>query len=78
MKLVIINHALERMTRYLIREDLLLSCLENPDKISDSYGDRKIFQKKINGYVLRVIVEEKEGIKTVITLYKAKSERYEI
>ena len=78
MRIEITDHAKKRMQDYNISEDLVLETIRSPDNIVVTYGDRNIFQKKLNGYVLRLIVEENEGIKTVITLYKARSGRYEI
>ena len=78
MRIEITDHAKKRMQDYNISEDLVLETIRSPDNIVETYGDRNIFQKKLNGYVLRLIVEENEGIKTVITLYKARSGRYEI
>jgi len=52
--------------------------MENPDSVVEGHSGRKVAQKKLNGYVLRVIYEEKKGINVIVTVYKAKSERYEI
>jgi hypothetical protein len=80
MDVEITSHARERMRKYNIPEDLVLSTLNNPTSILQGYDERKVYQKKINGYVIRVITEETKGIKTcrIITVYKAKSGRYEI
>ncbi|HLC76904.1 MAG TPA: DUF4258 domain-containing protein [archaeon] len=78
MKIEITRHAKERMRQYDIQEELVNSTLENPDSILGSYENRKIYQKKLNGYVIRVVVEEYKGIKVVLTVYKARSGRYEI
>jgi hypothetical protein len=78
MKLELTGHAKERMKQYAIEEKLLLDAIENPDRVSETYAGRKMYQKRLNGYILRVIIEENEQIKTVITLYKARSDRYEI
>ena len=78
MKIEITNHAKERMKQYAIDESLLVEALENPHSKSESYANRIIYSKRLNGHILRAIVEESEGIKKVITLYKARSGRYEI
>ncbi|MBS3088286.1 DUF4258 domain-containing protein [Candidatus Pacearchaeota archaeon] len=74
---IITSHAKERMEKYFITEEMIKDCLSSPDKIIDTYEKRKIYQKNINGYMLRVIVEEKD-INIVITCYKARRKRYEI
>lgn len=70
-------HARERMAKYFITEKMIEDCILNYDKIINSYGGRKIYQKNLNGYVLRIIIEEKE-IKRIITCYKSRRKRYEI
>ena len=72
------SHAKERMLEYGITEDLVKAAILNPDSVAEGYGGRKVYQKKLNGYMLRVIVEEDKGIKSIITVYKARSGRYEI
>lgn len=78
MKIDISDHAKERMQVYNVPEDLVKATIHNPDSVVDGYGGRKIYQKKLNGYIVRVIVEENKGIKRVITVYKARSGRYGI
>lgn len=78
MKIDITPHAKERMNKYHITEEMIINCLENPDMVKDSHSTRKIYHKKLNGYVLRVIVEESKEIKSIITTYKARSGRYGI
>ncbi|MBI4895844.1 MAG: DUF4258 domain-containing protein [Candidatus Aenigmarchaeota archaeon] len=78
MKLEITKHARERMETYNVSDDLLISAVTNPDIIVDGYSNRRIYQKKLNGYILRVIVEENKDIKRIITVYKSRSGRYGI
>lgn len=78
MKILITTHAGERMAKYDLKEQAVKNCLEKPDLIVEGKEGRKIAQKRLNGYVLRVIYEETENNYVVITTYKAKSERYEI
>jgi hypothetical protein len=78
MNIEITSHAKERMEKYDLSENLLILCINQPDRISESYRNRKIFERKINGYVLRAIVEESKEIKTIVTVYKARSQRYGI
>ena len=50
--------------------------LENPDKLLEGKDGRKIAQKIIGKYLLRVVFEEHQSIYKVITVYYSKSERY--
>ena len=54
MKIEITEHAKERMQDYNVSEDLVKDAIHNPDSIVDGYGGRKIYQKKLNGYIVRV------------------------
>ena len=78
MKTIITDHAKKRMLDYNVSIDLVNNTLNYPDNILDTYGKRNIYQKKLNGHVLRLVVEESEEIRIVVTVYKARSGRYEI
>lgn len=78
MNIELTEHAKERMKEYSVSYDLIQTTLKEPDNVTEGYAGRSIYQKKLNGYTLRVIVEENEGIKVIITLYKARSDRYGI
>ncbi|MEK6821516.1 MAG: DUF4258 domain-containing protein [archaeon] len=71
-------HARRRMAEYSIQEQDVQDALEDPFAIALSHSGRKIYQRKLGEYVLRVIVEEEAGIKRIITAYKARSSRYEL
>ena len=72
------RHARERMERYDLTETQIRNCLAFPESVLDAENDRKIAQKPLNGYVLRVIFEVQNDTYLVITTYKAKRKRYEI
>jgi hypothetical protein len=78
MKILITGHARERMKKYEISELWIKRAIEEPTSVIESGSNRKIAQKRLNGLVLRVIYETRETIAVVITVYKAKRERYEI
>ena len=78
MKIELTPHARERMQEYGIPEWLVVEAIRSPDGIVDGYGGRKVYRKRLNGYVLRVIVEETKGIIRTITVYKSRSGRYEV
>ena len=66
------------MEEFHITKEIVELVLETPDSVLDGQFGRKIFQRRNNGYMLRTIVELEEGIKRVITVYLARSTRYEI
>ncbi len=78
MDFVISDHARERMIKYDVDEETLEKCLKNPNAIFEGYDERKVYNFILNGYVLRVIVEERKRIKTVVTVYKSRRKRYGI
>ena len=78
MEMKILRHARQRMLRYNVEEALVEKTLENPDSEVLGYGGRQIAQKKLDGYVLRVVYEKQGNAKIVVTVYKARRERYQI
>ena len=66
------------MQKYQVTETLLKKTLEKPNMVVGGYGNRKIYHKKLDGYVLRVITEEEKSIRVVVTVYIARSGRYGI
>ncbi len=78
MGLRIIFHARERMRKYEISQTDLEDCVKKPELLIPGKFGRTIAQKRINGYVLRVIYEKTPNTIIVVTTYKAKRDRYEI
>lgn len=62
MEIEITAHAKKRMSGYFISEELLHNTIEKPDSVVDGYGGRRVYQKKLDGYVLRIIIEEHKGV----------------
>ncbi len=78
MKIEISSHAKERMKKYCLSEKQVTDCVNSPKIVIEGNYNRKIAQKPLNGYVIRVIYEKTINSLTVITTYKSKRERYEI
>jgi hypothetical protein len=72
------THALERMRKYGVDKAMVEKTLGTPDSVTKGHTERRIYQKRLNGHVLRVIVEEHKSFLAVITTYKARSVRYDI
>ena len=70
-------HARGRMAKYGVEESLVRDALEKPSSLLEGHSGRKIAQKKLNGYVLRVVFKKENDVFIVVTVYKARSERYE-
>lgn len=70
------RHARERMSKYQISEESVKVTVQKPDSITEGYGGRMIYQKRINQHILRAIVEDYKGSKRVITVYRAEARRY--
>lgn len=66
------------MQKYSISEELVREALEKPDSIVQGNFGREIYQKRLNGYVVRIIIEEDQGLFIVVTLYTSRVERYEV
>ena len=78
MKIKILRHARQRMEAYNVEERLVEDALRSPDSEVPGSAGRRIAQKRLNGYVLRVIDEKEHNAKVVITVYKARRERYKV
>ena len=78
MQIEFTSHALERMRKYGIDRGSIERTLETPDAVTKGHTERRIYQRRLNGHVLRVIVEEHKSFLVVITTYKARSVRYDI
>ena len=72
------THALERMRKYGVDKEMVEKTLEAPDSVTKGHTERRICQRKLNGHVLRIVVEEHKSFLVVITTYKARSVRYDI
>ena len=66
------------MLLYNVDEAIVEETLANPDSEVPGHGGRQIAQRKLDGYVLRVVHEEQDHTKFVITVYKARRERYDL
>ncbi|HLC92192.1 MAG TPA: DUF4258 domain-containing protein [archaeon] len=78
MPIIITPHAHERLVKYRLSALMVEECVSEPEIITAGNYGRKIAHRRLNGYVLRVIYEEKGNDIIVITAYKAKVGRYEI
>ena len=77
MKFVISPHAKEEMKRRAIPVKLLNNALENPQQIVEGYGGRSIYQSKVDFgeghiFLLRAVVEDKNGQLLIVTVYKTR------
>jgi uncharacterized protein YuzE len=74
MDIEIIPLAEKKLKRRGITERWVKETLDFPDQSLDGYGGRRVAQKKYlmknKEYLLRVIYEEKEGLKLVVTAHE--------
>lgn len=75
-KIVVSDHAKRRIKKYGFEEIFIVETIKRPDEVVDGYGGKKIAQKNLNNYILRVVYEEHENELLVITVYPAEKERY--
>lgn len=69
MNILFTKHAKDMLELRGIKEDLILKCLKNPDKITPSKFGKKIYLKDMGKNYLKLIVSEEENKLVVITLY---------
>ena len=63
------QHALERMHQRGISPDIVQLAVLMPDELEQSYSERQVATKFINGKYLRVVYKEIDGESLVITVY---------
>jgi hypothetical protein len=78
VRIEITRHCWERMHAYSVTAEQVMDALERPDRVLEGHSGRRIAQKRLNSLVLRVVFEERQETRRVITVYKAKRERYEV
>ena len=77
MKIIFTNHSRDRMKKYSLSEEQVISALLEPDCVLEGKFGRKIAQRALDEkHLLRVIYEEREGVAIIVTCYKARKERY--
>ena len=73
IKYEISDHAKARMEIRKIAMEDVVNCLENPGQVIPAKEERGVYQSKIspNGRMrlIRLVVEKKEGILIVVTVY---------
>jgi len=76
MKIIISDHAEERIKTYRLNKDLIIETIKKPDEVIKGYNKRLIAHKLLNKYVLRVVYEKHEDEIIVVTVYPVEKERY--
>ncbi|OGC86170.1 MAG: hypothetical protein A2V73_07625 [candidate division Zixibacteria bacterium RBG_19FT_COMBO_42_43] len=69
MRIVLTEHARDRLSQRNIRKRDVIQTLKNPDRILKSFGRRKIAVKSIKEKTLEVVFREEKNILIVITSY---------
>lgn len=75
-KIVFHPHALYKMDKRNITQEIILDALHSPDDIKEGKIGRYIAHKASGGYILRVVYEEDIKHIVVITAYWARKKRY--
>ena len=76
MKIIISDHAKERIKIYNLTENAVKEIVKKPREIVEGYEGRLIAQEGINEHILRVGYTKQGEEVRVITVYPAKKERY--
>lgn len=83
MRVILSKHAKNKIKflgehGFSLTERQVIGAVMSPDKVSKGRRERYVCQKVINEkHVLRVIYEEREDLKWVVTVYPARRKRYE-
>ena len=76
MKIEYTDYAEVKIQKRGLSKSQIESVLTNPDKILDGDEGRKVAQKIIGKYILRVVFKESGNAYKVITAYYSKPDRY--
>ena len=76
MKIEYTGYAEMKIRKRGLSKEQIENAIKNPDKILEGEEGRKIAQKSISGYLLRVVFEHHGNTYKVITAYYSKPERY--
>jgi len=76
MKIEYTDYAEIKIVKRKLSKPQIENVMKNPDKILDGKEGRKIAQKILGKYLLRVIFEQHGNTYKVITAYYSEPERY--
>lgn len=69
---VISDHAKRQLKRRNINEKRVISVVNNPDKITSSFRERKLRRRRVGSKILEVVARTEGSTITVITGYYLK------
>ena len=70
-------HAIDTLNEYGLTPEDVVRVLVAPDEIVRGHGERYVAHKKLSEeYLLRVVYEYAEGIRTIVTVYISSMDRY--
>ena len=76
MEIIYTNYAEMKIEKRKLSKIQIEDVIKNPDKIVEGKRGRKIAQKIIGKYILRVVFEQNGNVYKIITAYYSEPERY--
>jgi len=76
MEIIYTNYAEMKIEKRKLSKIQIEDVIKNPDKIVEGKRGRKIAQKIIGKYILRVVFEQNGNVYKIITTYYSEPERY--
>ena len=83
MKIILSPHARRKFTilkehGFSVRRSVVIAAVRAPDRVVPGYGGRKVAQKTLDEtHLLRVVFEERQGTRRIVTFYPARRKEYE-
>jgi len=75
--LVFTWHAIDTLNEYGLTPEDVIRVLMAPDEIVRGHGNRYVAHKKFSEeYLFRVVYEYIEGVRTIVTVYISRMDRY--
>lgn len=69
MKLILTDHARQRMEERDITEEMVANAIQRPEMVLPSFRGRELARKEIGGKTLEVVFKRELGEILVITVY---------
>lgn len=69
MKLILTDHARQRMEERDITEEMVANAIQRPEVVLPSFRRRELAKKEIRGKTLEVVFKRERGETIVITVY---------
>jgi len=76
LKILFLFHAIERIKRWGIKEEMVAETLLLPEEVFVGHRDRYIAHRRYGNHIVRAVYEYEEEVPVLITVYFPYKDRY--